>query len=154
MQKSQIRNQFSCENPVLLEKVFGSFLEMVALYYDDLFEILLDDLLQEEVQEMNKIERFKNEETTMGIEATRQKRRARKRHSSPTKSGLGKSPTKSNFKSPSATNLDPGRLEEKSDVRWEGLMNLDLNQELGQGESDGQLSMITKQQFVSSKSEF
>ncbi len=51
-----LNDQFACENPLLLEKLFGHFLETVAVHFDDVWTLLLDELLEEEVMELNKLE--------------------------------------------------------------------------------------------------
>jgi hypothetical protein len=40
--------------------IFSQFLETTAIHFDDIFRLLLDDLLSEEVEELNKAERRKN----------------------------------------------------------------------------------------------
>jgi hypothetical protein len=60
VEKKKINDQFSCENPQMLELVFGQFLEMVAIHYDDIFRLIVDDLLSDEVRELNRIEMLKH----------------------------------------------------------------------------------------------
>ena len=56
-QQKKVEAEMSCENPQMLELVFGHFLEMVAIHYDDIYGLLIDDLMAEEVQELNEIEK-------------------------------------------------------------------------------------------------
>ena len=44
-----------CENPKILELV----LEHILFHWDDIMDVLIDDLLEEEVLEMNKLEKTK-----------------------------------------------------------------------------------------------
>ena len=36
-QQKVLMDEYRCENPRLLEQVFGHFLEMVAIHFDDIF---------------------------------------------------------------------------------------------------------------------
>lgn len=49
---SQIDQAYSCENTKVLEVI----LEHILFHWDDIMEVLLEDILEEEVFEMNKIE--------------------------------------------------------------------------------------------------
>mmetsp|Transcript_13080 Transcript_13080/g.14701 ORF Transcript_13080/g.14701 Transcript_13080/m.14701 type:complete len:113 (+) Transcript_13080:171-509(+) len=55
----KIHNELSCENPKLLEAVFGDFLETLAVHFDGIFELLVEDLLTDEVNNLNQIENRK-----------------------------------------------------------------------------------------------
>ena len=56
---AKIQAEYSCENPQLLEAVFCHFLENLAVNFDEIFRMLADDLIQEEIPELNRIERLK-----------------------------------------------------------------------------------------------
>ena len=49
---SQIDEAYSCENTKVLEVI----LEHILFHWDDIMEVLMDDILEEEVFELNKIE--------------------------------------------------------------------------------------------------
>jgi hypothetical protein len=54
--KEQIKsmeNEYPIKNMELLGKLFGPFLELMALGYDDVFNMIMDDLLEDLIKEMN-----------------------------------------------------------------------------------------------------
>ena len=53
---------FSIKNMDLLEKVFPAFLEMIAVRWEEISELLIDDLLYDTVRELNAIDAKKNEQ--------------------------------------------------------------------------------------------
>ena len=52
----RVHNEMAWENPKLLEVVFGDFLETVAIHFDEIYALLVEDLLVEEINELNRIE--------------------------------------------------------------------------------------------------
>eukprot|EP00826_Nyctotherus_ovalis_P023094 TRINITY_DN17784_c0_g2_i1.p1 TRINITY_DN17784_c0_g2~~TRINITY_DN17784_c0_g2_i1.p1 ORF type:complete len:260 (+),score=66.14 TRINITY_DN17784_c0_g2_i1:98-877(+) len=52
---------FSIKNMGLLEKVFPAFLEMIAVRWEEIADLLIDDLLYDTVRELNVIDAVKNE---------------------------------------------------------------------------------------------
>lgn len=48
----RLSNQLTCENPKVLEVL----MEHIVLHWDDIVQMLLDELIHEEVQELNQIE--------------------------------------------------------------------------------------------------
>lgn len=54
--QKEIDDAYACENPKLLEVI----LEHILFHWDDIMEVLIDELLEEEVLELNQIERMKN----------------------------------------------------------------------------------------------
>ena len=53
----QLAEDLTCEDPKILEVL----MEHIVLHWDDIVELLFDELIHEEVQELNKIE-FKKED--------------------------------------------------------------------------------------------
>eukprot|EP00350_Pseudokeronopsis_sp_OXSARD2_P003037 CAMPEP_0170557376 /NCGR_PEP_ID=MMETSP0211-20121228/24676_1 /TAXON_ID=311385 /ORGANISM="Pseudokeronopsis sp., Strain OXSARD2" /LENGTH=145 /DNA_ID=CAMNT_0010868335 /DNA_START=344 /DNA_END=778 /DNA_ORIENTATION=- len=53
--KKQIDEAYACENPKLLEAI----LEHILFHWEEIMEVLIDDLMEEEVCELNKIEEQK-----------------------------------------------------------------------------------------------
>lgn len=50
--KEEIDEAYSCENPKVLEVI----LEHILIHWDDIMDVLIDDILEEEVLELNNIE--------------------------------------------------------------------------------------------------
>lgn len=51
-QKKKLHNEYACENKRLLEKIFGNFLEYVAVYWEDITDLLINDILEEAALDM------------------------------------------------------------------------------------------------------
>ena len=58
-QQQKVNNEIACENPKLLELVFSDFLESVAIYFDDIYAMIIDEILTNEVKVLNTIEQRK-----------------------------------------------------------------------------------------------
>ncbi len=56
MSKNIIGNGYTVQNPKLLDKIFEDFLEMIAIHWDEVVELLMMDILEEEVEVLNKLE--------------------------------------------------------------------------------------------------
>ena len=56
----QLAEDLTCEDPKILEVL----MEHIVLHWDDIVELLFDELIHEEVQELNKIE-FKKEDNNV-----------------------------------------------------------------------------------------
>ena len=52
-------DQITCDNP----KILGALMEHIVLNWDDVVNLLIDELVHEEVQEMNRIEWQKTDHT-------------------------------------------------------------------------------------------
>jgi len=50
--QKQLNDEFACENPKLLEYL----IEHIVIHWDDISEVLIDELLEEEAIELNRIE--------------------------------------------------------------------------------------------------
>ena len=57
--QQKISNEYACENPQLLEMIFGNFLELVAVNLDEICHLLVDELLEEEVAELASLRKTK-----------------------------------------------------------------------------------------------
>ncbi|CAI2374321.1 unnamed protein product [Moneuplotes crassus] len=66
--RKKVNNEIACENPKLLELVFGNFLEEVAVNFDTIFELLVDDLMIDEINNLNHIENMKNKDLIRNVE--------------------------------------------------------------------------------------
>jgi hypothetical protein len=53
--QKEIDEAYACENPKLLEVV----LEMILFHWDDIMDLFIDDLVEEEALELNRIEEVK-----------------------------------------------------------------------------------------------
>ena len=66
--QQKVSNEIACENPKLLELVFGDFLESVAIHFDEIFNLLVEDLLVDEVNNLNYIENKRSKDIIRKIE--------------------------------------------------------------------------------------